>query len=141
MRKLFTNLRNNPINSIKLALFVLAVVLILLDIYFAVAKTSENVQKFPTFSATFKTYQTKALWFVFTLGCLVGKIFYNKTTHYKYRELKGLVTIAIINLFLIIIATKKDLFINNDVPNWLTMSLFAIGMAAAALFWPQYKKF
>ncbi len=136
MKKIF-NLKNR--SGARTVLLVIAILLIGLDIYFAISTHSPDERKqYITFSRLYYAYQGHLLWFIFTMGCLVSKIFYNKETEKKWLEVNGIIVILAINLVLVGIGYISK-FANNNVPTDVALLIFGAGIFASHYFWPQYK--
>jgi predicted branched-subunit amino acid permease len=124
-------------NQNKLFLIIIAVVLIVLDVYFAYTSFKPNPnEQFPTFSKLYYNNQGQLLWFTYLFGCLTGKIFYNTYTNIKKQEIKGLSIIGITTLLLFILGKIVNF---TNVPSFITLLLLIVGTISANLLWPQYK--
>jgi len=116
----------------KIFVATLAVILAVADAFFAI----KDSKGFPTFSSLFKSHENHMLWFTFLFGCLTGKIFYNRFTHQKKKEQKGIILIGIVVVILITIGL---LLKQVHVEPVIKLLLFVTGILCASRYWPQYK--
>jgi hypothetical protein len=118
---------------IKIILASFALLLISVDIFLAYSQRDGAI----TFSRLFKSNEGKLIWFTFTFGCLVGKVYYNRYTVVPKKERTGLVTIILTTLTLLLIG---QLGFAKNLSNIVELIIFIAGLMAAHYLWPQYER-
>lgn len=121
----------SEIRTIKIVVATLLGLMVLIDI---VLVTMEG-KDFPTFSYVVKDLRHRLIWLTFLFGGLVAKIFYNRKTSDKKKEITGM--FAFFSMVLLLFVIGRNL---ETAPGLLLQLLLLVcgGMLAYSA-WPQYK--
>jgi len=129
MRKYIEQSLEKHHKKVKIAIIIIFSALILIDVYLVFDSD------FPTFSRVFLINRTGLIWMTFLYGTLIAKIFFNQPTYEKKKEIRGLIGVLIIAIFLFILGWNTKTEVRTE---WQVF-LMLIGGIYANLFWPQYK--
>ncbi|WP_339924812.1 hypothetical protein [uncultured Cyclobacterium sp.] len=122
----------SEIRTIKIIVASMLGLMVLIDI---VLVTMEG-KDYPTFSLVVKNLRHRLIWFTFLYGGLMAKIFYNRKTSDKKKEVNGL--FAFFSLVLLLFVGGRFL---ETAPSLLfQLVLLVAGGIMAHWVWPQFQQ-